>query len=409
MKCPAVLRLRFVIALVPLLLAGAAFAQEKSKTKITVLPLKYTVAADVAPMLEIILGDDFNPATTRIIPEPRTNTLFVTGPDEATKTIGELLRILDVDAIPKGGNELKVFNLQNSDAASTQKVATTLIGPGVQIVADERTNTLIAQGKKDELMELEALLLKLDESNGRSQRLHVVEYELKHISAQEAADNLTTLGAEAKVAVDKTGNRLLVACDAARHEVVKNILQMLDVAEKTEVLRPMQLRLVWLVEEKLAGENAAAPAANLEKPLKVLEERLGLTNLKTAAQFVVSLEPDADAQSGGRHFTARGTAEFKDEMFTNLEFQGFLKGESAGRPVIEVYIRATATQTVVKSSRIPPNGLAPGPSSSRSTNELAGVETKVAAPLGHSVVLGVTSIRSAASVFILQVLPADGD
>lgn len=404
MKCPAVLRLRFAIALVPLLVAGAAFAQEKDQPKISVFYLKHADVSEVVQTLGVMVSSDFDKEVKGVIPNQRTNSLVVMGSEAAVKQIGDLIKLVDADS-PEAAKEIKVFSLQNSDAASAQKVVAPLAGPDVQIVADERTNTLIATGQRDDLEVLEAILVRLDESNGRSQRLHVVGYELKHISAQEAADNLTTLGAEAKVAVDKTGNRLLVACDAARHEVVKNILQMLDVAEKTEVLRPMQLRLVWLVEEKLAGENAAAPAANLEKPLKVLEERLGLTNLKTAAQFVVSLEPDGDAKADGRPFTARGTAEFKDEMFTNLEFEGVLTGESAGRPVIEVSIRATATQTVVMGGRLPPGGRSP----SRSTSELAGLNTKVAAPLGHSVVLGVTSIRSAASVFILQVLPADAD
>lgn len=80
-----------------------------------------------------------------------------------------------------------------------------------------------------------------------------------------------------------------------------------------------------------------------------------------------------------------------------LHATGRIAGRSGANPLIEIEIQATGS--------VQPMAAAGGMVGSARDEQLASLTTRFAAPQGHSIVLGVTPIRSANSVFVLQVLP----
>jgi hypothetical protein len=176
----------------------------------------------------------------------------------------------------------------------------------------------------------------------------------------------------------------LVRGNEAEHKLLTKILKTINIPQTGPILQPMQLRIVWLVDEKLAGKDARDPAKNLEKVLKVLDEKLGVTNLKMAAQMLVTIDP---ARQGT--FTANGTPQLQDGSNIELSAEAHIVSQVGPDPTIELSLRATQ-------------------SGSRSGGQtLASLNTQVVAPAGHSIVVGMTPIQSADSVFILQVLSND--
>jgi hypothetical protein len=103
-----------------------------------------------------------------VLPECRidfgnqTNSLIAYATREDHDRIAELLQTLDVAPEP---SQIKVFSLVNNQAAETAEVLLKLMGDKkANISVDQRTNSIIASGTPESLAEMEALLLRLDES-----------------------------------------------------------------------------------------------------------------------------------------------------------------------------------------------------------------------------------------------------
>ncbi len=386
-------------------------AQEKESPqlpKTTIYYLKHAQAGDVERLILALYADTEHAAQIKVVADNRTNALLINGSDKIIKEIEELLKVLDAAQVAKPEvrvvpiDEIKVFTLKNAAATECVHAINSLQRPGVQISADARTNTVIATGPKQELEIVEALVMKLDESQNKTS-LDVRVYPLQNASAEKAVDILNQLGMNALISMDAEKGRLLVRGNEESHLAVKEFLQTIDVAEANPVLQPMQLRIVWLVEEKLAGKDAREPAKNLEKVIQVLNDKLGVTNLKMAAQLLVTIDPSQEEPN--QTFTAYGTTALQEGFSARLEAVGQIVGQIDGKPTIQLSIQASQPDA----ERDPGGfqGAFQGRSSASSSRTLASLTTKVAAPIGHSIVLGMTPIQSADSVFVLQVLSAE--
>jgi hypothetical protein len=128
--------------------------------------------------------------------------------------------------------------------------------------------------------------------------------------------------------------------------------------------------------------------------LEIVQGKLDVKNLKTAAQMIVSIDSDGEEAN----FDTTGTAQFADGTPANLRVSGIIKGQKSNSSVIELEINATReslrNRSDLRSATLP-----------RNVDEIVSLRSKVVAPDGHSIVLGVSSIQSASSVFVLQVLP----
>jgi type II secretory pathway component GspD/PulD (secretin) len=142
----------------------------------------------------------------RISADVRANSVVVTAPAESMDLIAAL--IAQLDQAPNVAAELKVFTLENGDAAALVTMLRTLFGtaetpeaaatggiggPGLvrmQFSVDERTNSVIAAGTREDLAVVEAILLRLDEGDVR-ERVNVV-YKLNNAYALNVSETLNT-------------------------------------------------------------------------------------------------------------------------------------------------------------------------------------------------------------------------
>jgi type II secretion system protein D len=147
-----------------------------------------------------------NLTEVRITPEPRTNTIIVSAPPESIDLIAALVEQLDSQ--PATTAQVKVFRIVNGDAARLVEMLQALLGvqallPGgpqlpaaegeaslapLRFSVDNRTNSIIASGSPGDLTIVEAILLRLDESDVQERRSTV--FRLKNAPAADVAESI---------------------------------------------------------------------------------------------------------------------------------------------------------------------------------------------------------------------------
>lgn len=156
-------------------------------------------------------------ADIRITPDMRTNSIVVTAPEQSMELVAKLIKRFDTPS--RTVAEIKVFPMEKGDAQSTVTLLNGLFGlaqaqrqggqqggqfgqniPGVQIAGaddasstlipirfnvDVRTNSIVAIGGAEALRVVEAVILRLDESEIRQRKTEV--YKLKNTPANDVA------------------------------------------------------------------------------------------------------------------------------------------------------------------------------------------------------------------------------
>jgi general secretion pathway protein D len=201
--------------------------------------------------------------------DTRANSLIVSAPAESMPLMAALIAQLDV--APDAVAQLKVFTIENGDAVSLAEMLQGLFGTGEQggqgqggggtanqaaagarifqlrFEVDERTNSIIAAGSNDELLVVEAVLLRLDASEARQRTNNV--YKLKNASAEQVAIALqewleqkreveqTAPGVtspfqqierEVVVVAEVNSNSLIVSATPTYFEEIRKIIAQLD-------------------------------------------------------------------------------------------------------------------------------------------------------------------------------------
>ncbi|MCI0492702.1 MAG: hypothetical protein L0Z07_07180, partial [Planctomycetes bacterium] len=193
------------------------------------IPLKHALAADVGPILQqaiTAVGTGAQGASgksileiltldaagrklvesgmlsgVRITPDPNTNTLIISAPADSMELVTALVQQLD--SLPSSSMaQIKVFRIINGDARSLVVMLQVLLGsqttgpqlavaPGeaslapLRFAVDARSNSIIATGSVGELRIVEAILLRLDESDVKERRAKV--YRLRNAPAMDVA------------------------------------------------------------------------------------------------------------------------------------------------------------------------------------------------------------------------------
>jgi len=220
-------------------------------------------------------------ADIRFNADPRTNSLAVTAPEQSMPLIEELIRLLDQPSSSVA--EIKVFQLDNSDAADAVELLQELFGDnntnqssttqnrnlGVELVGaqgsasnlipmrfsvDIRSNSVVAIGGADSLRIVEAILLRLDSEDSRQRQTKVIK--LRNVAAADVAvaineflqaqrdlatidpDRISTsqlLEQEVIVTPDEVTNSLLISATPSYFDSVIELTQQLD-AEPAQVI-----------------------------------------------------------------------------------------------------------------------------------------------------------------------------
>lgn len=225
-----------------------------------VIPLRYISARSANEALRVARITD--PRAGLVVGLDDSNTLLVTGFSPNVRLIHEVIKLMD---IPGPTLATRVFKLKWSSPDYLVPRLEKLVRapPGatkaegrandpdyLNLVADNRTNAIIAQGYPDKLDSLEALIVQLDvQPLGETGSVHI--YQLKHHAAEELEAVLSKLiqgkglpgtpgageppaegGIPREIAVsvvaDKTNNSLVVTAPPAQWKEIRGILDQLD-------------------------------------------------------------------------------------------------------------------------------------------------------------------------------------
>lgn len=149
--------------------------------EMVILPLEHASAANVSKSISRLFlrsaKKGVRPATIKIIPYERTNSLIVFAPRTQIQKIRDLLQKLD-SKVPRGGGKIHVYYLQHANAEELVKVLTNLpdkqagtktktakappLSTDLKITADAETNALIITAPREEYLVLEDVIEKLD-------------------------------------------------------------------------------------------------------------------------------------------------------------------------------------------------------------------------------------------------------
>lgn len=270
--------------------------------------------------------------------------------------------------------EVQVFPLRFADARETVNMLANFV-PGLTCEAIQRSNSILVAGTREQLGKVKDFIAKVDvegaEAAAAPPRMRI--FPLRHIEPDQFLEEAIKIAIQSgttggSFAVDRPRKSVLVSGGQSAIEAVASLLASLDTpAARTQDL---QVRVVWLV----SGGDAPAPPDDLKEVLPALA-KLGIDKPRLAAQTVVNTTPNAQFQAqgvtkigGNYQFSATGRLTDKPDA-----------------PELQVNIRAVESGN-------------PGAA------EVCALQTQIAAPPGHLVVLGVTPTGSMTSVFVVQVL-----
>ena len=132
-----------------------------------IFPLQFVDAAEVLNLVDGLVQDD----APRMVMDRRLNRVYAHGHPNSLKLLERLIAEIDVETPPvEAGTIIKVFRLGNSAALDVANVLSDLIGTEqaktVRLSVDESQNSIVVSGKPVDLEVMEALIQRLDDSNG---------------------------------------------------------------------------------------------------------------------------------------------------------------------------------------------------------------------------------------------------
>jgi type II secretion system protein D len=250
----------------------------------------------------------------RITPDTRANALIVKAPAESMELLEALIKQLD--SLPPAEAQIKVFTIVNGDAAALadmlQQLFARQLTPGqilvqaaggqgeslliqLRFAVDVRTNSIIVSGTMGDLQVVEAILLRLDDSDIRRRRSIV--YRLKNAPAADVANSINQflsgeravqtlspglmsayeqIEREVVVVPEPVSNSLIVSATPRFFEEIKKIVEKLD--ERP----PMVMIQVLIAEVSLNNTDEFGIELGLQDGL--LFDRSLLGNITTLTQ-----------------------------------------------------------------------------------------------------------------------------
>ncbi len=188
-----------------------------------------------------------------ILAYPPTSMLIVTDVYSNIKRLLRIVKVIDVVGI---GREISVIPLEFAEAGDLEKLLISVfrtkqstkkrgIEKAINIVSDERTNTLVILASEDDTKKIKKLISLLDKDVPRGkEKIHVVY--LENATAEELAKVLQTLstkqgGSEkgkkkspvisdkVKITADKATNSLIIMAEKEDYKVINEIIKKLDI------------------------------------------------------------------------------------------------------------------------------------------------------------------------------------
>ena len=260
-------------------------------------------------------------ASITVTADLRSNSLLVSAPEQTMNLMKELIGALDKPSPTVA--EIKVFTLANSDATTMATLLDTLFEPsddaeqgGIQVAGaedassglvplrfstDPRTNSVIAVGGADALQIVEAILLKLDETDVRQRETIVVK--LRNAPALDVANAINAflqgqrdllqidpelvsttelLEREIIVVPEAISNSLLISATPRYFEEIQELVAQLDQTPPQVVIQAM------LVEVVLDNTDEFGVELGFQDDILFSRSQTVLDQLSTISQTVTS-------------------------------------------------------------------------------------------------------------------------
>ena len=267
-----------------------------------------------------------------VVADIRTNMLIVRASPRDLAEIAALIERIDT---PGASAQLKVFEIRNGDANALVTMLRTLFSvpaegeaaaPGgisqggvvrMQFSVDPRTNSIIAAGNADDLVVVEAILLRLDQGDIR-ERITTV-YRLNNAFAECLANALniwlqTERQAEAEAAVtispfEQIEREVIIVPEAATNSLIVSATpriynEVVEVIKKLDERPPMVMIQVLIAEVRLNDTDEFGVELGLQDSLLFDRSLLGeFTTITTTTEHanvravhVTTTTQDADRQ-----------------------------------------------------------------------------------------------------------------
>ena len=254
-------------------------------------------------------------ADVRVTADPRANALLISAPAESMPLIEALVNQLD--QLPAAEAQVKVFTIINGDASGLVEMLEMLFGEtntnqsdppvrtgasegdsslvSLRFATDVRTNSIIATGSTGDLAVVEAILLRLDDSEVRERKSTV--YRLKNAPAEDVATAINELLAgeqdvrliqeglfssfeiferEVIVVAEPVSNSLIVSATSKYYNEIADIVEQLD--ERP----PMVMIQVLIAEVRLNDTEEFGIELGLQD--SILFDRSLLGEIETISQ-----------------------------------------------------------------------------------------------------------------------------
>lgn len=351
----------------------------------------------------------FSPRGCRVTEDESSNAVIVSGSPQALEKVEVLIAQLDSDAMvqtQRGLPDVRVFDLKYARAQDISEIISKVVG-GLNCAVQPGANAFIVGGYPEKLKGVEDLVKRLDRetpepvNTGIKTRIFQLKYGPDE-AMQKALEAVLAAATNIRYPGQQQFNRF--SMDAPRHTVVvtgtdealqaaEQIINGLDEPppppEATEVTGA-RVRIVWLVAGGVSMGASTAPPPDMREVIEELA-RIGVADLSLVAQTVVQAMPD-------QKFSTR--CSFTLDNPIDLSIRGVLTDLPSGIPCLELSLNGKETVT----RKIDAGG--PGPQSTTAeVKDICTLETTVVAEPGHAIVLGVTPIGTATSVFVVQVMP----
>ena len=255
------------------------------------------------------------PKTSNLSVYEPTNTLILT---DSAANINRLIEIIaDLD-IPTGLDHLEVFHLDQADAETVAKLANTLFNNKTQtrktkaavaaqkgqVIAYQRTNSLLAMASADEITLLRDLIKAIDIPSAQD-RSDINVYYLKNADAEDLAKSLNEIMANSKRTAPKQAknqieplaisavtstNSLLISASPKEYAQLKKVIEKLDIQRLQVYVEALILELSMDATRELGVSLQGAASIDGQSVI------LGTSNLNSGS---VGLSDFASTEDSG--------------------------------------------------------------------------------------------------------------
>jgi len=250
--------------------------EPEDKVVTQLIPLEYANPDQLKKLFAPLISK-----SSVIVSYPPTNMLIVTDVLSNIKRLLQIVKAIDVVGI---GAEISVIPLKHATATVLVKSVSSVfqtrvrkrgapVTPGIKIVADERTNSLIVAATEDETLKVKHLIKLLDKEIPRGEgKIHV--YYLQNANAEDLAKVLTALPSkqakgtvkgkapviskEVQIVADKATNSLVITADKDDYAVIEDVIKKLDIPRRMVYIEALIMEVKVDKDFKVGVEWRAA-------------------------------------------------------------------------------------------------------------------------------------------------------